>query len=121
METDSSLQSTSMTERLVMRELADLREQGRTPVQAPALVSQTRDRLDAYDEIIGCRVTEADVVRCCRSLEDRDLVRSSKPELNSPAGMGRPAYELTVNPETVREFVRENGLFRRRPPDVVTP
>jgi hypothetical protein len=104
----SSLESTSVTERLVLCELAELERDGRTPAQATDVLRACRGRLEEMEEVVGGRLTEGDLVRACRTLADRGLVDEDDPDATSPVGKGRPYYELAVEPETVREFVRDD-------------
>ena len=114
---DSSLDSTSVTERLVLYELAELEADGRTPARATDVLRTCRGHLEGLDEVVGGRLTEGDLVRSCRTLEDRGLVSETKPDSTSPVGKGRPAYELAVEREAVREFVRDDERLDGLPAD----
>lgn len=114
---DSSLASTSVTERLVLHELAELDRNGRTPVQATDVLRECRDRLPAMEDVVGDRLTESELVRACRTLEERGLVSGTRPESTSPVGKGRPRYELDVDARRVREFVREDDRLTGLPTD----
>jgi len=111
----TSLESASVTERLVLHELAELEREDRTPAQATDVLSECRDRLQALESVVGGRLTEGDLVKACRTLEDRGLVTGQRPETTSPVGKGRPAYELDVDVETVRESVREDDRLAELP------
>jgi hypothetical protein len=117
----STIRSTSVLERLVLDEFAALADSGRTPVQAPTLVGQCRDRLATLDDVVGSRCSEADVVRCCRSLADRGLLTTVELGEESAVGMGRPAYELAVDPAVIREFVDDDERLRSRELDTLAP
>lgn len=108
----SALESTTPTERLVLYELARLAEQGLTPARAPMVVRRCRKRLERLDEVVGSRCSEADIIRSCRSLHDHGLVQRVASSSRSAVGMGRPAYELDVDPASVQEFVGANERFR---------
>ena len=108
---ESALEGTSATERVVLFELAELSEGDRTPAQAPAILRGCRDRLDALDDVVAGRVTEADLVRSCRALEAEGLVTEREPDATSPAGKGRPAYDLAVDPDAVRAVVGDDDRF----------
>ncbi len=105
---DSTLQSTSLTERVVLHELAELERDDRTPAQATDVLRECRGWLGDLEAVVGDRLTEGDLVRACRRLEDRGLVTGTRPEATSPVGKGRPGYELAVDVEAVRECVRED-------------
>lgn len=105
----------------MLRECTALDDRGRTPVQAPTLVRQCRDRLATLDEVVGSRCSEADVARCCRSLADRGLLTTAELGADPAVGLGRPAYELAVDPAEIRASVREGGRLRERDGETVTP
>ncbi|SFR86316.1 hypothetical protein SAMN05216559_0204 [Halomicrobium zhouii] len=111
----TSLDSTSVTERLVLHELAELDRADRTPAQATDVLQACRGRLEELETVVGSRLTEGDLVRACRTLEDRGLVTGNRPERTSPVGKGRPAYELDVEVETVREFVSDDDRLSELP------
>lgn len=114
---DSTLDGTSVTERLVLHELAELERQGRTPAEALDVLSKCRERLVGLDEIAGGRLTEADLVRSCRRLDDEGLVTEIEGDDTSPVGKGRPSYELDVDAAAVRELVRDDDRFEGLPAD----
>lgn len=116
----SAIASASVLERLVLYEFAALDDGGRTPVQAPALVRQCRDRLATLDDVVGSRCSEADVARCCRSLDDSGLLTRVDLDAAPAAGMGRPAYELAVDTAVVRELL-DDERFRERRTDKPAP
>lgn len=117
----SAVRSTSVLERLVLSEFAALADSGRTTVRAPTLVRRCRDRLETLDDVVGSRCSEADVVRCCRSLEDSGLLATAEPGERSAVGMGRPAYELAVDPAAVAEFVDDDQRLQEAESDAVAP
>jgi hypothetical protein len=117
----SAIRSTSVLERLVLDEFAVLDDRGRTPVQAPTLVRQCRDRLATLDDVVGSRCSEADVVRCCRSLEGRGLLVTTELGEGAAAGMGRPAYELAVDPAVIRAVVDDDERFQGNEADALAP
>jgi len=87
----------------------------RTPAQATDVLQACRGRLEDLETVVGSRLTEGDLVKACRTLEDRGLVTGKRPERTSPVGKGRPAYELDVDVETVRTFVREDDRLSELP------
>jgi hypothetical protein len=136
----SAIRSSSVLERLVLNEFAALDDRsrtpsdsrcssdepglsqfGRTPVQAPALLRQCRDRLATLDDVVGSRCSEADVVRCCRSLADRGLLTQVELGEEPAVGMGRPAYELAVDPAVIRGVGGDDERFGSRELDAPTP
>lgn len=107
----SVLESTSVTERLVLFELAEFDESGRTPAQAPAILKECRDRLETLEEVAGGRLNEAELLRACHALNEQGLVSEVRPDETSPVGKGRPAYDIDVDPAAIREFVGEDDRF----------
>lgn len=113
MTTNSSLESTTVTERLVLHELAGLEAEGRTPARATDVLGSCRGRLADLEDVVGGRLSEADVVGACRTLADKGLVTEQTPDATSPVGKGRPAYELAVDAAIVRESLAEDDRFHR--------
>lgn len=116
----SALEGTSLTERLVLNELAALERNGRTPVQAMDVLGRCRERLEQLDEVAGGRLTEGELVRACRTLRDRGVVSEIQPDATSPVGKGRPAYELDAETETVQSVVREDARLTGLPAEDAT-
>lgn len=104
----SDLESTDLTERVVLFELAERDGDDDTPASALDLLDGCRSRVRALDGVTGGKLTEADLVRACRSLAATDLVRERPAPETSPVGKGRPAFDLAVEAATVREFVRDD-------------
>lgn len=90
----SEFDDASLTERFVLLALAELTERDRTPANALALLERCREREAAQSDAVCGRFSEADLVSACRALADRDLVAEADVGERSPAGKGRPEYEL---------------------------
>lgn len=106
----SAFDDASLTERFVLLALAELEERGRTPANALALLDRCREREAERSEVVCGRFSEGDLVSACRSLAGRGLVAEADAGETSPAGKGRPEYELAddVDVSAVRELAEED-------------
>lgn len=111
------LEATDATERVVLYDLARLAERGETPATVLELVADCRDIVAGLPDVPGGKVTEADVVRACRSLAAEGLVAEVPADDTSPVGKGRPEFDLAVDPAAVRECVREDDCLAGLPDD----
>lgn len=107
----SKIERTSVTERLVLHGLVELERRDRTPAETLDVLEQCRDDLDRLDEFVAGRLTEADLVRACRTLSERELVAEIEPDATSPVGKGRPAYGLDADPDDVFAVVSGDDRF----------
>ncbi len=94
--------STSLIERIVLCCLADLADSGLTPVNTAELRSTITDRLEAMEGERFRRIAEADVMRALNGLAETEFVAELRPDDQSPAGKGRPEYDLAVPLEELR-------------------
>lgn len=110
MDEESEFDDASLTERFVLLALAELQEDDRTPANALALLDRCREREEERSEVVCGRFSEADLVSACRSLAGRGLVAEADAGETSPAGKGRPEYDLSeaVDVAAVRELARED-------------
>lgn len=105
---DTTLESTSLAQRIVLCCLLDSSEVGETPVDTAELREAAEGRLEDSDvEAVG-HLTEADVMRALNGLSDAGLVEERHPGDRSPVGKGRPEYVLAVDDETLREELLED-------------
>lgn len=108
---ESELESTSGTERLVLLALAEFERSDRAPAQALAVLDQCRDHLEAVEGVVGESLSEADLMRACRELQAADLVAEHSSDQTSPVGKGRPEFELAVDPSAVEELLAGDDRF----------
>ena len=96
-------ESTTFVQRIVLCCLVDLAEDDRTPVDSAAIRERGRELLERADhEPIGS-LSEADVTRALNGLVDAELIAEHRSEDRSPVGKGRPQYELSVDPNPLRD------------------
>lgn len=107
MANETGLESTSLTERLVLLSLLECGGDGEGAVQAHELCRTCRTLAERAEEPIVGKVSEADVIRTLYSLEADDVVAEFEPEGTSPVGKGRPGYELDVPEDVVLEAAGE--------------
>lgn len=110
MDEGSEFDDASLTERFVLLALAEVEERGQTPANALALLDRCREREAERSEVVCGRFSEADLVSACRSLAGRGLVAEADAGETSPAGKGRPEYELSdaVDAAAVKGLARED-------------
>lgn len=109
--TEPELESTDVTERVVLAELAECTRNGECPIATLELLEGCRQRVAELDDVVAGRFTEVDLLRSCQSLAATDLVREKPPAEDSPVGKGRPSYELAVDAEAVRKFCGDDDVF----------
>lgn len=110
MTAQSDIESTSLTERLVLLGLAALHHQEETPAQTHELCETCRERLPGESESVVGTVDEPDVMRSLYTLEAEGFVEEREPDATSPVGKGRPAYTLAVDPDAVVASVADSPL-----------
>lgn len=108
---EPALESTDVSERVVLAELAEWTLTGECPIATLDLLDGCRGRVKELDALVAGRFTEAELLRSCHSLAATELVRENPPEDGSPVGKGRPEYELAVDVETVQEFLSDDDVF----------
>ena len=96
MDTTVQLRDTMPVEKVVLLGCVWRSVEDRTPTRADEIRSACNDRLD---ELTG-RLSEGDVCRALNELAASDLLEARTPDERSPAGKGRPAYELRVDVDT---------------------
>ena len=98
------LESTTLTERLVLLSLLEVESE---PAQTHDLRRTCLSLAEQAGEPVVGRVSEAEIIRSLYRLEAADVVAEYEPAETSPIGKGRPQYELTVEAEAVLEVARE--------------
>jgi hypothetical protein len=90
------IESTSLTQRVVLLGLADLSTSDETPAHAPTVLRTCSEAVDDVDGDVVGRLTESDGARALNELETTGLVESIS-DAESPTGKGRPRYRLAVD------------------------
>lgn len=105
MEPDDALQSTTLTQRVVLVSLVSLSmDDGATePFDPTDVRSACNDRFRDPDGPVVGRVSEADVMSALNELGPTDLLEEVDRGDTSPVGKGRPAYVLGVDAGSVLE------------------
>lgn len=91
------LRDATLVEKVVLLGCICRSVEDRTPARADEIRSAINDRLD---DLTG-RLSEADVCRSLNELAVSDLLEARTPDERSPAGKGRPTYELRVDVDAV--------------------
>lgn len=91
----------TLPQRTVLSSVAALAADGEMPAHANVISQACRDLAEDLDDI--GTLTEAEVGRALNTLEAEGFVSVPSMEDTSPTGKGRPAYELAVDLDTVRE------------------
>jgi len=109
MTTDRPLEGTSTTERLVLLALADECRKADGPAQTHDVRRGCLSIAESLDgEFVGA-VSEAVVIRSLYELEAKGVIDEHRPDDRSPAGKGRPAYELAVERARVFDLVDDDS------------
>lgn len=98
---EGDLPSRSLSDRIVLLCLVDLKQTTQTPVHTGEVVRETRDLLDDIDQHLLDSLSEAAVNRALNRLEADGLVEMATSSDTNPTGKGRPEYTLAADPEEV--------------------
>jgi Cdc6-like AAA superfamily ATPase len=93
----------TLPQRTVLSSVAALDADGETPAHANVISQACRELVEELDDI--GTLTEAEVGRALNALEAEGFVSVPSMDDTSPTGKGRPAYELSVDAETVSEVL----------------
>ncbi|MEY7850449.1 hypothetical protein AB7C87_14775 [Natrarchaeobius sp. A-rgal3] len=105
MASDSTLDSLSLPEQVVLLGLLTAKRDGEVPIQTHNLRRRCERCLeDADADVIGS-LNEADVMRSLYRLEDGGVVEEVETAKTSPTGKGRPAYTVAEESEAILEVV----------------
>lgn len=96
----SAIESTSLTERIVLLAIADASVSGETPVASVDIRPRCFDLADHVETELLSTPSEADVMRALSVLGSEPYVDERQSE-TSPVGKGRPQYELNADPDAV--------------------
>jgi hypothetical protein len=109
----SSVEGTTLTQRVVLLGVAELSGRDDVPAHAGEIVSVCIDRVDEVGGDVLGRVSEADVARALNQLEDADLVERAEVGDTSAVGKGRPAYVLPMGAEALCETFDDDDRLAR--------
>ncbi|MFB6310800.1 MAG: hypothetical protein ABEH64_06400 [Salinirussus sp.] len=102
MSTDEAIRDATLDQRVVLLALLGASQDRSTPVNPAELRQVCNERLAGSDGPLAGGFSEADVTRALYSLESAGLVENVAEGDQSPAGKGRPAYELVPDAGSVR-------------------
>lgn len=109
---EPDLESTSLTERVVLLGVASLTDGDESSVHSGMVVRTcAREFDDIRGDVLG-KLSEADAVRSLNRLEADGLLDEDDGGDTSPVGKGRPRYRLTVDRETVLDTFAEDDRLR---------
>ncbi|WP_254537018.1 hypothetical protein [Halomarina litorea] len=108
-----AIESTTLSERVVLLGVTELTERGQTPIHSSSVKRACVDRLGEVDGDVVGSLSESDVVRALNRLEGEGLIARVTVEDPSPVGKGRPTYELSADPDRVLETLAEDGRVAR--------
>jgi DNA-binding HxlR family transcriptional regulator len=100
MSDDVDLESTTLTQRLVLLGVIHRGRVDDAPVHSAEVVRECVDRLEEIDADMVGSVSEADVIRALNRLSADGLLSEQIVDA-SPSGKGRPTYALSVDETTV--------------------
>jgi hypothetical protein len=101
-------ESTTFVQRIVLCCVVDLVDDDRTPVDSAAIRETARELLENAETAPVGSVSEADVTRALNGLVGAELLEEHRAEDRSPVGKGRPRYRLGVDPDDLRERLRDD-------------
>lgn len=110
---DEAIESTTLSERVVLLGVTELAEHGETPVHSSTVKRACVERLDEVEGDVVGSLSEADVVRALNQLEDDGLISRVTVENPSPVGKGRPTYELSPDPDGVLDALADDDRIAR--------
>ena len=106
-----AIQKATVDQCVVLAALVESSRDRNTPVNPAELRSVCNDRLVGEDSPVVGQLSEADVTRALYALESAALVENVAEEEPSPAGKGRPAYELVHGRETILAALADRDDF----------
>lgn len=112
MTTAETIHDATMAQRVVLLALLAATRERSTPVNAAQLRTVCNNRLCRPVGPVAGELSEADVTRALYKLESAGLVENVADRDQSPAGKGRPAYELVAEARTVRSALADHDELR---------
>ncbi len=106
----STIESASLTERIVLLALADAAICGETPVASVDMRPRCQELIEDIDTETISTPNESDIMRALSVLGAEPYVAERQSE-TSPVGKGRPQYDLTTEPESVLEALMQDEYF----------
>ncbi|MFC7072909.1 hypothetical protein ACFQJ7_13460 [Halovenus rubra] len=102
------IESTTLTERLVLLALADAEVRSQTPVASVDIKQHCLELAESVDTEVVSTPDESDVMRALGVLGAAPYVEEVQPE-TSPVGKGRPQYALDTEPADVLQKLADDN------------
>lgn len=106
--TGEDLETLSLSQRVVIGVLAQLKREGDTPAHTGEVIRAYKDVADAITADTLGRLTEAEVNRALNELEALEVVETVETRGESPVGKGRPAYAVSVSVSTIFDLLADD-------------
>lgn len=103
-----TIESTSLSQRVVLLGLVELSERGATPVHSGDMKRVCQTRLEKIEGDVVGGLSEPDAIRALNELAGTGILSEVEVEDRSPVGKGRPTYALAVDPEEVLDALAED-------------
>lgn len=91
-----AIESTSLSQRVVLLGVVELSEQGETPAHSGEVKGTCAERLREIEGDVVGGISESEVIRALNDLAAEGILSQDEVEDQSPVGKGRPAYSLSV-------------------------
>jgi hypothetical protein len=104
----SAVQSSSLTEKIVLLALADATVSGETPVASVDIRPRCQSLLDDVDAAVVSLPKESDIMRALSTLGTEPYVTEMSSS-TSPTGKGRPRYELDTDVSSILDALASDG------------
>jgi len=101
----------SLDQRVVLLGVVVASADRETPLNPAELRRVCNERLATPEAPVVGGLSEADVTRALYALEAEGLVENVAEGNTSPAGKGRPAYELVPDPDEVRAALADDDAL----------
>lgn len=108
MDPTEPVRDATLVQKVVLLGLVCRTVEDRTPARLDEIRTACNERLD---EITG-RISEADACRALNALAGTDLVAERSPADRSPAGKGRPSYELCCDVDAALTVLADETHLR---------
>ena len=103
-----AIESTSLSQRVVLLGLVELSERGTTPVHSGDVKRACQRRLEEVEGDVVGELSEPDAIRALNELAGAGILSEAEVEDRSPVGKGRPTYALAADPEAVLDALAED-------------
>lgn len=103
-----AIESTSLSQRVVLLGLVELSEQGTTPVHSGDVKRVCQSRLEEIEGDVVGGLSEPEAIRALNELAGAGVLSEAEVEDRSPVGKGRPTYALAADTAAVLDALAED-------------